>query len=237
MRSALRLLANVKPRYLEAFAPTGLTGLVTHPNPRPTLIYLYYQTLQKLQAFPETSAYRQAAEATTRHRLKIVESKIPPGFEAWKERVDKLIAAEPERFAALKQSAGPFGYVGVQRKDGTDNPHGLAWDGVQFDGPDTNGATRTAEEEAALDQMLEHATKRTGKADLFLEEMKWENEPALEADQVSQIEKEIGHGLLEEIIEVAQGELKLAHELHEAKVWEELEEKPAPGQWTYFERH
>lgn len=183
MRSALRLLANVKPRYLEAFAPTGLTGLVTHPNPRPTLIYLYYQTLQKLQAFPETSAYRQAAEATTRHRLKIVESKIPPGFEAWKERVDKLIAAEPERFAALKQSAGPFGYVGVQRKDGTDNPHGLAWDGVQFDGPDTNGATRTAEEEAALDQMLEHATKRTGKADLFLEEMKWENEPALEADQ------------------------------------------------------
>lgn len=36
--------------------------------------------------------------------------------------------------------------------------------------------------------------------------------------RISQIEKEIGHGLLEEIIEVAQAELKLAQELHEAKV-------------------
>ncbi|KAJ5974213.1 NADH-ubiquinone oxidoreductase 29.9 kDa subunit [Penicillium waksmanii] len=237
MRATLRLLANVKPRYLEAFAPTGLTGLSTHPNPRPTLIYLYFQTLQKLQSFPESSAYRQSAEATTRHRLKVIESKIPPGFEAWKARVDKVIAAEPERFAALKKSAGPFGYVGVQKKDGSDNPHGLAWDGETFSEACTEGSTRTAEEEAELDKLLEEGIKRTKNADHYIEEMKWENEPALEADQISQIEKEIGHGLLEEIIEVAQAELKLASELHEAKVWEELEEKPAAGQWTYFERH
>lgn len=36
--------------------------------------------------------------------------------------------------------------------------------------------------------------------------------------RIAQIEKEIGHGLLEEIIEVAEYELKLAHELYEAKV-------------------
>lgn len=183
MRATLRLLANVKPRYLEAFAPTGLTGLSNHPNPRPSLIYIYHQTLQKLQSFPESSAYRQSVEATTRHRLNIIQSKIPPGFEAWKARVDKIIAAEPERFASLKQSAGPFGYVGVQEKDGSDNPRGLAWDGEKFAEPCTEGSTRTAEEEAELDKLLGEATKRTENADYFIEEMKFENEPALEADQ------------------------------------------------------
>jgi NADH dehydrogenase (ubiquinone) 1 alpha subcomplex subunit 5 len=183
MRATLRLLANVKPRYLEAFTPTGLTGLSTHPSPRPTLIYLYYQTLQKLQSFPESSAYRQSVEATTRHRLKVIESKIPAGFEAWKARVDKIIAAEPERFATLKQSAGPFGYVGVRVKDGSDNPHGLAWDGETFSEPCTEGSTRTAEEEAEVDRLLEEGTKRTETADHYMEEMKWENEPALDVDQ------------------------------------------------------
>lgn len=61
--------------------------------------------------------------------------------------------------------------------------------------------------------------------------------------------------MIEELIQVAEGELKLVDELTKARVyvlffqlsvpesktnpwrrWEELAEKPRPGQWTYFER-
>lgn len=234
MRAALRLLANVKPRYLEAYAPTGLTGLYTHPSPRPSLIYIYHQTLERLKSFPESSAYRQSVEATTRHRLNIIESKIPPGFEAWQERVNKLLAAEPERFASIKRPAGPFAYVGKPSEpEGYDDPRGLSWDGEGPEEYDTDGPTRTPEEDAYLDKMVEENNART---DTFRLEMKLEAEPALTADQyanpphparypdanayhrVSEIEKEIGHGLIEEIAEVASAELKLVDELREAKV-------------------
>jgi NADH dehydrogenase (ubiquinone) 1 alpha subcomplex subunit 5 len=62
--------------------------------------------------------------------------------------------------------------------------------------------------------------------------------------------------LIEEVIQVAEGELKLVEVMAKAKVyvhiaalpqdpgmmlinpsrWEDLEEKPAEGQWTYFLR-
>lgn len=98
MRSALRLLA----RYLEPNAPIGLTGLTTHPSPRPTLIHVYRQTLEKLKAFPETSVYRQSTEALTRHRLQIIKSTKPPGFDAWFERAKETIAKNPEHFKNYK---------------------------------------------------------------------------------------------------------------------------------------
>ncbi|KAI7292562.1 hypothetical protein KC315_g19474, partial [Hortaea werneckii] len=63
-----------------------------------------------------------------------------------------------------------------------------------------------------------------------------EPEPSLTAEQVQEIEGEVGSGLIEEVIQVAEGELELVHRMAEAKVWEDLEEKPAEGQWTYFER-
>ncbi|KAL2834327.1 ETC complex I subunit conserved region-domain-containing protein [Aspergillus cavernicola] len=236
MRSTLRLLANVKPaRYLEPFAPTGLTGLQTHPSPRPTLIYLYKTTLENLKAFPESSAYRQSTEALTRHRLQIVESTKPPGYEAWLERVKKAVATEPERFASLLQADGS--YAGALRDDNTDNPRGEEWDGEKM-GPTTEGPVRTPEEEARWHQVIEESTSTAADShsDFHTFEMKWENEPALEAEQVSEIEKQIGAGLIEEVIQVAEGELKVVDELYKTKAWEELEEKPRPGQWTYFER-
>ncbi|KAL2872456.1 complex I NDUFA5 subunit family protein [Aspergillus lucknowensis] len=235
MRSSLRLLASVKPaRYLEPFAPTGLTGLNTHPSPRPTLIYIYRATLEKLKAFPESSAYRQATEALTRHRLQIIESTKPPGFDAWLERVKKTVAAEPERFASLRLADGS--YVGSLRDDGSDNPRGEEWDGEKLE-PTTEGPARTPEEQARWEKAIEEAVSATtAESDFQTKEMKWENEPALEAEQVTEIEKQIGGGLLEEVIQVAEGELKLVNELYKSKAWEELEEKPRPGQWTYFER-
>lgn len=234
MRSTLRLLANVKPaRYLEPFAPTGLTGLVTHPSPRPTLIYLYTTTLQKLNAFPESSAYRQSTEALTRHRLQIVESTKPPGYEAWLERVKKAIGTEPERFASLLRPDGS--YAAAMRDDGSDNPRGEEWDGEALE-ETSEGPARTPEEEARWHQAIEDSTKAERESDFQTHAMRWENEPALEAEQVAEIEKQIGAGLLEEVIQVAEGELKLVDELYKSKVWEELEEKPSPGQWSYFER-
>ncbi|KKK22121.1 hypothetical protein P175DRAFT_0502820 [Aspergillus ochraceoroseus IBT 24754] len=235
MRSTLRLLANVKPaRYLEPFAPTGLTGLNTHPSPRPTLIYLYRSTLEKLKSFPESSAYRQSTEALTRHRLQVVESTKPPGFEAWLERVKKTVGAEPERFATLRQADGS--YAASMRDDGSDNPRGEEWDGEAWE-PSSPGPARTAEEEARWHQAIEDSVSaETKDSDFHTREMKWENEPALEAEQVSEIEKQIGAGLIEEVIQVAEGELKLVDEIYKSQAWEELEEKPRPGQWTYFER-
>ncbi|CBF70447.1 hypothetical protein AN5971.2 [Aspergillus nidulans FGSC A4] len=236
MRATLRLLASVKPaRYLEPFTPTGLTGLNTHPSPRPTLIYLYTSTLEKLKAFPESSAYRQATEALTRHRLQIVESTKPAGYEAWLERVKKAVAAEPERFASLRLADGS--YAAIQRDDNSDNPRGEEWDGEKLE-PTTEGPARTAEQQARWEKEIEEATSSAAdaKSDFHTKQMKWENEPALDADQIAEIEKKIGAGLIEEVIQVAEGELKLVDELYKSKSWEELEEKPRPGQWTYFER-
>lgn len=184
MRPALRLLANVKPRYLEPFAPTGLTGLNTHPSPRPTLIYLYTSTLQKLQAFPESSAYRQSVEALTRHRLQIVESQKPAGFDAWLERVKMTVGAEPERFAQLQRPDGSFSFVAKQEADYTDDPRGKEWDGEKVS-PGTEGPARTPQESAEWQKIIEESTTTAEKSEADHHElsMKWENEPSLDADQ------------------------------------------------------
>lgn len=184
MRSTLRLLANVKPRYLEPFAPTGLTGLFTHPSPRPTLIYLYSTTLQKLQAFPESSAYRQSVEALTRHRLQVIESQKPAGFDAWLERVRKVVGAEPERFAKVQRADGTYTHAAAQQKDGSDNARGEEWDGESLSAT-TEGPARTPQQEAEWAQIMNEASETTEKAehDFYHQHMKWESEPALDADQ------------------------------------------------------
>jgi NADH dehydrogenase (ubiquinone) 1 alpha subcomplex subunit 5 len=184
MRSTLRLLANVKPRYLEPFAPTGLTGLFTHPSPRPTLIYLYSTTLQKLQAFPESSAYRQSVEALTRHRLQIVESQKPAGFDTWLERVKKTVGSEPERFAKVQRTDGTFTHAAAQQKDGSDNARGEEWDGEGLSAT-TEGPARTPQQEAEWAKIMNEASETTEQAkhDFYHQEMKWESEPALDADQ------------------------------------------------------
>ena len=52
---------------------TGITGLNVHPNPLPKLVETYKSTLSVLSTIPQTSVYRQGAEAVTRHRLGVVE--------------------------------------------------------------------------------------------------------------------------------------------------------------------
>ncbi|KAK3318342.1 ETC complex I subunit conserved region-domain-containing protein [Apodospora peruviana] len=107
MRRTLRLLASVKPlRYLEAGTPTGLTGLRTHASPRATLLYLYSSTLDKLQAAPEHSVYRQSVEALTKHRMSIVESIVPEGYPAWQQKAAQLLQDHPELSQAARNSDG-----------------------------------------------------------------------------------------------------------------------------------
>ncbi|KAI7524568.1 hypothetical protein KC343_g21369, partial [Hortaea werneckii] len=104
MRPALRLLAVAsKPasKFLEPGAPTGITGLFTHSAPRSTLLYLYSSTLEKLQTLPESSVYRQSAEALTRHRMSIIERVKPAGLAEWQTRVAQTVDAHPEAFRKI----------------------------------------------------------------------------------------------------------------------------------------
>ncbi|KDQ07864.1 hypothetical protein BOTBODRAFT_96922, partial [Botryobasidium botryosum FD-172 SS1] len=55
-------------------ATTGIHGVAVHPNPLPALTKTYESTLSLLSKIPETSVYRQGAEAITQHRLKLVKS-------------------------------------------------------------------------------------------------------------------------------------------------------------------
>lgn len=125
MRTSLRLLAKVKPgTFLEANTPTGLTGLTTHPAPRPALILTYRQTLEKLQQLPATSVYRQSTEALTKHRLSIVESTKPAGYEEWLSRVQEQISANPDAYKGMKRPDGSYGYGRVPEETSD------VWDGV-----------------------------------------------------------------------------------------------------------
>ena len=114
MRSSSRLFATVKSasKYLEANTPTGLTGLSTHPAPRPALIYTYRKTLSKLTQLPTSSVYRQSTEALTKQRLQIVEEAVPEGFEEWAARVKKQIEASPAAYGKMVGADGSFTYEG-----------------------------------------------------------------------------------------------------------------------------
>ena len=53
---------------------TGITGLRVHPDPRPKLLSLYQETLQKVQTkLPKHAVYGQAVQRLTQQRQKIVE--------------------------------------------------------------------------------------------------------------------------------------------------------------------
>ncbi|TFK77060.1 hypothetical protein BDN72DRAFT_807434 [Pluteus cervinus] len=53
---------------------------------------------------------------------------------------------------------------------------------------------------------------------------------------VASAEKQLDEGQIEESLDIASDELKLASQMVEWKAWEPLEEKPEPGQWEYFEK-
>ncbi|KAH6899057.1 ETC complex I subunit conserved region-domain-containing protein [Thelonectria olida] len=235
MRPTARLFA----RYLEAGQPTGLTGLWTHSTPRSTLLFLYGTTLSRLQAIPETSMYRQSVEAVTKHRMALVEQTKPPGYDEWSVKAKELISKNPSQFRlasgrldgseARTVKLGDKLFV-VGRRHEAGDIRVEEWDGEADEGAELEGA-RTLEERA--DQALWAERKPLEDH----EQIEWVDEPQLTADQISELETKIGAGLIEEVIQVAEGELKLIDTMEKTKVWEDLDEKPVEGQWTYFERN
>ena len=187
----MRLLANVNPgRFLEAGVPTGLTGLFTHEAPRSALIYLYTSTLEKLKALPETSVYRQSAESITKHRLKIVDSVKPSGFEEWAEKAKAKIAANPEVFntpdGGVDYEAGAFGkHVKIVRQGRTfvttqnqlePDERAEEWDGETVNAAVLEGPRSTAE----TGDLKGIGKQRPGSDQKTIT---WEPEPPLEASQ------------------------------------------------------
>lgn len=188
MRSTFRLLASVKPgRFLEPGNPTGLTGLFNHPAPRSTLIYLYSATLDKLKALPDTSVYRQSAEALTQRRLKIVEAVKAEGYDAWAERARNKLAEHPEVFNTpeggvdhdeekhVKTVRHGRSFVSTRLQEEPDDRL-EEWDGEEVGPPELEG-TRTREERA--DQKVV-GMKRPGSDE---KTVTWEAEPPLDASQ------------------------------------------------------
>ncbi|KAG6336950.1 hypothetical protein ID866_2144 [Astraeus odoratus] len=51
---------------------------------------------------------------------------------------------------------------------------------------------------------------------------------------ITAVEKQLDEGQIEESLDIAMDELKLAENMLQWKAWESLEEKPLPGQWEYF---
>jgi len=188
MRRTLRLFANVKPaRYLEAGNPTGLTGLYTHSSPRSSLLYLYSNTLEKLQKFPESSLYRQSVEAVTKRRMSIVEAAVPPGYKEWAERARKIIEQNPEQFhiaggdrleGAKVITVQTGGSLFVHRTDPrARDVRQNEWDG-EPDSEATEGLRGPEERETAHTEML--YSKRSLE---IPDKITWEPEPQMTADQ------------------------------------------------------
>ncbi|KHJ36212.1 putative nadh-ubiquinone oxidoreductase kda subunit [Erysiphe necator] len=275
MRRTFRQLANAQTaKYLEAGAPTGLTGLFTHVSPRSTLMYTYHCTLEALSKLPENSIYRQSTEAITKHRMAIVASVEPVGLEAYLEKVKATINSNPWVFQdedsdMRKVEKDGKNFIVMKpkkvRDDLTEEWNGKKEEPLPLEGtrseeeraresnvPDSETlfkiSKRIEELEKALPgspeadeltelwkklpQIMENSIKSKDQSPIELEP-----EPQLTVEQIGEIENKIGAGLIEEVIQVAEGELKLVNIMLKAKVWEDLEEKPLEDQWTYFQRN
>ncbi|KAF2442935.1 hypothetical protein P171DRAFT_433307 [Karstenula rhodostoma CBS 690.94] len=232
MRAAARLLAAVRQgKYLEPGAPTGLTGLLTHPSPRSTLLYHYTSTLDKLQQIPESSVYRQSTEALTKHRLKIIEEAIPAGWARWQERVQNIVHEDPSAFQTIQTSQGTV-VEPPKFRDVDPRSREAEWDGekhVNFP-PGMRTQEQRAAHVKAFKGDVNYQPERT------LSPIKIPSEPQYTVEAINELETRLGAGLIEEVIQVAEGEHKLVDEMVKAKIWEPLEEQAPEGQWKFFER-
>lgn len=179
MRTATRLLASVKPgRFLEPGNPTGLTGLITHPTPRSTLIAIYGATLDRLEQIPEHSVYRQSVEAITRHRLNAIESVKPKGYDEWLRRAEEKVKNNPDAFRAFGPSVSVHtvnAAMVANTYSEEDDEREVEWDG-ESTVPSLEGVRSL--EERAYQKDLAQEIPHTGR-----EAVGWEPEPPLEASQ------------------------------------------------------
>ncbi|KAF3924668.1 hypothetical protein AA313_de0205319 [Arthrobotrys entomopaga] len=196
---------NGAPR-LAAFHPTGIAGLPTHPNPRPTILNVYNATLKKLSELPEESAYRTATEAIVKHRKRIVEEQIPVGFDVYcKERERRGLDSPPKYDDGVEE-------IEVTKDEI------LAFTGQWEDSqPDDFPFVELEQwrkdeiKKAKINKWVETHKKKAPDYEGLAPE------PDLTADQVEAIEQQIGSGLLEEIIVQAYDEYKLVDVMAQSK--------------------
>ena len=213
MKAATRLFASVAKgaQFLEPGTPTGLTGLLTHAAPRTALLFTYSTTLEKLKQFPESSVYRQSTEALTRHRMAIVERVKPAGLEEWQARVQKNLEEHPKAFqkVPVSTSSSKTAEYNIVWKPAT---HKDKWDDGHTGKPMLEGVRSDAEQEKQWKEVVRDPIEE------YRVVPRIEPEPPLSAEQINQMENEIGAGLIEEVIQVAEGERELVDRLAESKV-------------------
>jgi len=160
MRPATRHLV----KFLEPGAPTGLAGLLTHPAPRSTLIYLYSSTLSKLAQLPAQSPYRQATEALTKKRLEAIEALKPEGFDAWYDRTRAQIEAHREKFgsdAALTYGGRSFVLARIFEPQVDEREKAAEWDGEPEGRPTEEGPrSQQVRDEEMAEALAESAASR-----------------------------------------------------------------------------
>ncbi|EST04525.1 ETC complex I subunit [Kalmanozyma brasiliensis GHG001] len=81
---------------------------------------------------------------------------------------------------------------------------------------------------ALTQQRLAIVTKYVGEANAV------KSQPEQIEGIYEQAEAELDAGQLEQVLEQAQAEYRLAAKMVDWKAWEPLEHPPAPGQWSYF---
>lgn len=255
MRASLRLLT---PR-LPAFTPTGLTGVLTHPHPRPTLIALYNHTLSVLSQLPSSSVYRTATENLTKARLDAVQSAVPPGYDEFMARAREINLVVAERPYNLEEmglyiqgllqnilnttmAEGNRQYALQQMKHWRDvdiplplqEPPKLLPEMTLDQATATTGDVASPPPTAPPPGQISHAAPEESAVPDPSDELLME--PQLTLEQVSEVEAKINDGLIEEVVEQGWAELKCAEMMLDSKAWEALEVEPEPGQWAAFER-
>ncbi|KAI5848812.1 ETC complex I subunit conserved region-domain-containing protein [Tricharina praecox] len=238
MRPTTRLLTARLP----AFSPTGITGVLTHPHPRPALIALYNHTLSVLSSLPSHSVYRQSAENLTRARLEILKSVKPAGWNDYlatrrqnglQGDVDITDVAVYMR-AQLQTLVDRTTFSGNVAYAKQEMEHWRAF--AVPESHDTRKLPQNTADPLVKDLLADAEHNEELQRLMRQEETEIDLEPQLTAEQVMEIEEKIGEGLLEEVIEEGWGELQCAETMRDDKVWEPLEVVPEEGQWVGFER-
>lgn len=142
------------------------------------------------------------------------------------------IVESPGAFEGLKYTIDGKPFVAAIPLEEALDEQEDEWDGERIKAGEVEGPRSQTERRNQKAKILGDKPLDTDR----IQKIKLDPEPQLTVEQISDIESQIGAGLIEEVIQVAEGEHKLVDKMIETKVWGELEDKAAEGQWTYFER-
>jgi NADH dehydrogenase (ubiquinone) 1 alpha subcomplex subunit 5 len=123
--------------------PTGITGLHVQPQARNQLLNLYTATLNTLKEIPEHAVYRQAVEALTKDRLRIVQStEDTNAIEAQigQGLVEEVIAAAEKELVLVEKMKQWQAYVRENRANDR-------WEKLEVEAPEGQWTTKATVEQ------------------------------------------------------------------------------------------